>query len=154
MKNRLIMMCVGLLLGMTSAAQAKGYCTNATIHGTYAFTVHGYILAGPPVMAAGGPVLVDGIAKTTFDGWGSLSQVDAVSQNGNLPEASVWRSGTGSYHINFDCTGTMTIANPGMPPLQLAIVVGRGGKTIHTVVLNPGFAITSDAEWLELAGPR
>jgi hypothetical protein len=33
----------------------------------------------------GGPLLVDGIAKTTFDGNGELTQVSAVAINGNIP---------------------------------------------------------------------
>jgi hypothetical protein len=87
---------------------------------------------------------VDGIAKTTFDGNGNLTQVDAVSVSGNLPE--IWRPGTGAYPLNSDCTGTMTIFNKDQAPLHLAIVVSHSGDLIHTVVTDPGFAVTSDAE--------
>jgi hypothetical protein len=123
---------------MPSAFAAQ--CSNATLKGAYAFTIHGQIFAGPMV------VLVDGIAQTTFDGHGGLKQVDAVSQNGQLPPDQIWRPGTGNYTLDSNCKGTMTIENAGMPPLQLAIVVARNGDIIHTVVTNPNFAITSDAE--------
>ena len=93
------------------------------------------------------PLLVDGIARTTFDGHGNLKQVDAVAVGGAL--ALVWRSGTGTCSLKSDCTGTMMLDNPGQPILQLAIVVSHSGDLMHTVVTNPGFAVTSDAERLE-----
>ncbi len=88
--------------------------------------------------------LVNGIAKTTFDGKGSLSQVDAVAINGGM--APGWRPGTGTYSVNPDCTGTMTLLNEGMAPLELQILVAQSGQTIHRVVIDPGVAVTSDAE--------
>jgi hypothetical protein len=128
---------------VTSPAYA---CNNETLKGPYAFTLRGTILTGP---AAG---IVDGVAMTTFDGAGGLRQVDAVSHNGSV--AAVWRPGTGSYTINPDCTGSMSIDSPGSPTLNLAIVIGKSGRTIHTVVLNDGFSITSDAERVRIPCPR
>jgi len=90
-------------------------CTNNTIKGSYAFTIHGQIFT------PNGTLVVDGIAKTTFDGNGNLTQVDAVAVNGNTLQ--VWRPGTGTYSVNSDCTGTMTLLNPDQPPLHLAILV-------------------------------
>lgn len=87
---------------------------------------------------------IDGIAKTTFDGNGNFVQVDAVAVNGNIPV--VWLPGTGSYNVDSDCTGTMTLINPGQPPLHLAILVSKSGDIIHAVVTDAGFAVTSDAE--------
>lgn len=124
-------------LATTLTAHASA-CSNKTIQGTYAFTVHGQILAGPA------PLLVDGVARTTFDGEGNLTQVDAVAINGGV--APGWRPGSGSYSVNPDCTGTMTLLPAGMAPLNLQILVSQSGRTIHTVVINPGFAVTSDAE--------
>ncbi|MGH9513277.1 MAG: hypothetical protein ACRD2U_14180 [Terriglobales bacterium] len=112
-------------------------CSDATLRGSYAFTIHGAILAGP---AAG---TVDGIALSIFDGEGNMAQVDVVSHNGTV--AQVWRPGTATYDVESDCTGTMTLTAPGGPPLDLAFVIAQQGKEIHTVVINPGFAITSDA---------
>jgi hypothetical protein len=87
--------------------------------------------------------MIDGIALSVFDGAGNMQQVDAVSHNGVV--AQVWRPGTATYTVNPDCTGTMTLTTAGSPPLDLAFVIGEQGKQIHTVVTNPGFAITSDA---------
>jgi hypothetical protein len=139
MKFRICLILVVMALGASSAVQARAReCRDSTIRGTYAFTIHGQILT------PGGPLLVDGIAKTTFDGDGELTQVDAVAINGNI--ALVWRPGTGTYTVNSDCTGTMTLISTGQPTLHLAIVVSQSGNHIHAVVTDSGFATTSDAE--------
>jgi hypothetical protein len=139
MKLRTILVLLGMILGLSSTVSAHpNGCSNLTVKGPYAFTIHGTILT------PGGPLIVDGIARTTFDGHGNLTQVDAVAVDGTL--AQVWRPGTGAYNLNPDCTGTMTIFNLNQPALHLAIVVSSSGNLIHTVVTDPGFSVTSDAE--------
>jgi hypothetical protein len=139
MKFRIFLILVVMALAASSAVQARAReCTDSTIRGTYAFTIHGQILT------PGGPLLVDGIAKTTFDGDGELTQVDAVAINGNIPV--IWHPSTGTYTVNSDCTGTMTLISTGQPTLHLAIIVSQSSNHIHTVVTDPGFATTSDAE--------
>jgi hypothetical protein len=54
-------------------------CSNSTIRGTYAFTIHGTIF-----LQGGSTLLLDGIAKETFDGKGNETQIDAVATNGML----------------------------------------------------------------------
>jgi hypothetical protein len=139
MKFRICLILVVMTFAASSEVQARvRECTDSTIKGTYAFTIHGQILT------PGGPVIVDGIAKTTFDGDGELAQVAAVAINGNIP--LVWSPSSGAYTVNSDCTGTMTLISTGQPTLHLAIVVSQSGNHIHTVVTDPGFATTSDAE--------
>ena len=135
----LVLLILAVAGSATLTAHASA-CSNASIKGDFAFTIHGQIL----VPGGSPPLVVDGVAKTTFDGAGNLYQVDAVAVNGGL--APGWRPGIGSYSVNPDCTGTMTILTQGMAPLDLQIVIGESGQTIHTVVIDPGFAVTSDAE--------
>jgi hypothetical protein len=139
MKFRISLILLVMALAASSAVSAHDRgCTNSIIKGDYAFTIHGQILT------PNGPLLVDGVAKTTFDGDGNLTQVDAVAINGNIP--LIWRPSTGTYTVNSDCTGTMTLISTGQPTLHLAILVSQSGNHIHTVVTDPGFATTSDAE--------
>jgi hypothetical protein len=133
----LILLVIALTASPAVTARERE-CTNSTIKGDYAFTIHGQILT------PGGPLLVNGIAKTTFDGDGGLTQVSAVAINGHIP--LIWSPSTGSYTVNSDCTGTMTLISTGQPTLHLAILVSQSGNHIHTVVTDPGFAATSDAE--------
>jgi hypothetical protein len=145
MKFRISLVLFALALAASSAATAHASnCTTLTIRGTYAFTIHGQILT------PNGPLLVDGIARTVFDGNGNLTQVDAVAVNGNI--ALVWRPGTGTYTLNSDCTGTMTLVNQGQPPLHLAVLVSHSGGLIHSVVTDPGFAVAADAD--RVTAPR
>jgi hypothetical protein len=138
----LILLTVALAASSTVTAHAKG-CSNWTIKGSYAFTIHGQVLLpdGAP------PLLIDGLAKTTFDGRGNLTQLDAVATDGNV--APVFRLSSGTYSVNRDCTGSFTVSNGDQPPIHTLIVVAQSGNTIHAVVIDPGFATTSDAERVE-----
>jgi hypothetical protein len=115
-------------------AQGTQGCSNFTIFGQYAFTITGQILA-PAAVA--GPVA--GVALTTFDGFGNLTQVDHVTHNGVLP-VEPWRPATGTYSVNQDCTGTFTFTpmptNPADsgPALTVFFVIAQGGTEIHTAV--------------------
>jgi hypothetical protein len=80
MKFRISLILLLMVLVASSGATAGSReCTDSTIKESYAFTIHGQILSPR------GPLLVDGIAKTTFDGNGELTQVSAVAINGNIP---------------------------------------------------------------------
>jgi len=114
-------------------------CSNSTIRGSYAFTIHGSI-----VLPDRSTLLVDGLAKQTFDGNGNFTQVDAVAVGGNLPPG--WRPGSGTYSVNPDCTGTQTIVIPGNPDVHLQLIVAQSGNTIHQVVIDPGVAATAEGE--------
>jgi hypothetical protein len=114
-------------------------CSNSTIRGSYAFTIHGTVF-----VPGGSTVLLDGLAKQTFDGDGNFSQVDAVADNGNLPPG--WRPGSGTYSVNPDCTGTQTIVVPGIPDVHLQFIVAQSGNRIHQVVIDPGVAATAEGE--------
>jgi hypothetical protein len=117
-----------------SSAQSGAQCSNQTLHGRYEFTITGQILTPPP---AAGPV--SGVAITEFDGAGHLNQVDHVVHNGT-PPVEDWRPGNGSYFINSDCTGWMTIESQptdpadNSPELKLYIVVTKDSHEIRTVV--------------------
>lgn len=120
-------------------------CSNATLHGDYAFTLHGESLGvlvpgGPPVMFAS-PLPADGVAMTHFDGINGLSQVDFVMRGGtpapgaDPPTAGGFRSGeTGTYTVYPDCTGTFIIKFPDGTEIDVAFVIGNHGQEIRTVV--------------------
>jgi hypothetical protein len=137
LRNSIFLLVVVLASVTAASAHGKG-CSDSTIKGEYAFTIHGQILT------PGGPLPVDGIAKTTFDGKGNLTQVDAVAVGGNLPV--IWRPGVGTYKLNSDCTGTMTLMDQDQQPLHLVILVSQSGGHIRAVVTDPGFSTTSDAD--------
>jgi hypothetical protein len=71
---------------------------------------------------------------TQFDGHGNLDQLDFATLNG-IPRWTGWRSVTGTYQVNADCTGE-AVLNPsdGSPSLHLFLVVANHGQEIKTIV--------------------
>jgi hypothetical protein len=142
MKLRILFILLILALAPSSLTAHASVCSNSTIKGSYAFTIHGTLL-----LPDGSSLLVDGVAKETFDGDGSETQVDAVATGGKVTPG--WRPGTGTYSVSADCTGTQTIVVPGMPDLHLQFIVAQSGNTIHQVVIDPGFATTAEGERIQ-----
>ena len=140
LKSRISLLLLTLILAASSTltAQARD-CSNMTLKGTWANSIHGQLF-----LPDGSTLLIDGIVKTTYDGEGNFTQVDAVADNGNITPG--WRPGSGTYTVNPDCTGTSTVVVPGMPDLHLQFIVSPSGNTSHFVVVDPGFASAGDSE--------
>jgi hypothetical protein len=110
-------------------------CDAATLRGEYGFSI-----SGSRPSPGNGPIeQIIGVALTIFDGGGNLSQTDNIHGSiSGYPSSAVDRPGTGSYTLNEDCTGTMTLSNKGVPvTLTLHIVVVNNGEEIRTVVTEP-----------------
>ena len=126
-------------------AQADVYhpaCTNATLNGYYGFTITGTRPSAPTPGAAVETVV--GVAMTHFYGDGTLTQTDNI--HGSITGlVTPDRPGTGTYALNDDCTGTMTLMNEGAPPLTLKIVVVDDGLEVRTAVVNPTATVTPGA---------
>src|SRR6516165_11453686 len=105
-------------------------CSNATLNGDYAFSVL-TIVEAPP----GGPGVVVGLG--TFDGRGGFTQIDYPGNGGtdlNLDEK--FRTGqTGSYTVNRNCTGFMTVNLGAMVGVtENAFVISNGGRAVRAVI--------------------
>lgn len=140
-RNSMLLLTIALIVLSPLASHASA-CSNSSIQGAFAFTIHGQVF-----LPNGVTLLIDGLAKTTFDGQGNVMQLDA-----RLPKTAMfrvppgWRTSTGTYSVDPDCTGTFTISNGDRPPIHTQIIVARSGNTIHAIMIDPGFATTSDAE--------
>ncbi len=127
-----------LVVGPASAQSlpTSRFCNNFLIRGTYSFTIDGAKLAGPPGTPTG---LQKGVAMTSFDGHGGLSQIDAVTINGILVSDFTHPLATGTYQVNSDCTGTFTLEfTDGRPPVNTSFVIAGAGREIDTVVTSVG----------------
>ena len=122
------------LVALGSTAWAGGSddlgCSNATLKGDYAFAVLTIVAASPP-----GPGVVVGLG--TFDGRGGFKQIDYPGNGGtDLGLDEKFRTGqTGSYTVNRNCTGVMTInlgATVGVT--ENAFVISNGGSAIRAVI--------------------
>jgi hypothetical protein len=88
-----------LATSIATAQTVNKGCTNATLLGTFAYTVTGSIIAPPPLA---GPFA--SVGTQTFDGLGGFTAVATVSQNGMILPVTI----KGTYTVNPDCTGTFT----------------------------------------------
>jgi hypothetical protein len=128
------MMIVCGLLGSGASAMAEpdgGRCSNRTLFGDYGSAVEGVVLPGPGVTLP-----IRGVVMTHYDGQGNFTQVDHIVVNG-FPPAIEWTPGSGTYHVNADCTGTAHIVTSTGVFVNLEIVVVRQGKQVHAVVTAP-----------------
>jgi hypothetical protein len=123
---------------------ARFVCTNETLKGDYGFVVTGIRPTGP-----GTPqVAVVGTALTTFHGDGTLDQFDNINVNSPAVPLQPNRVGTGTYNLEPDCSGSMTITAGGMT-LALSIVVVDHGREVRTAVVTPNVIVTSNGRKID-----
>ena len=117
---------LGLMTLAPSLASAQARCES--INGTYAFAVSlTSFIPGPPAILAPW----NGIGIMTFDGTGKLSG----TQTTNFGGFGVMRNApfSGTYTVNPDCTGTMTLKSANYPANHLNFVVADSGKTMYAI---------------------
>src|SRR5262245_42549763 len=110
------------VLGTRSGAQANDYrgCSEASLRGSFGFTSIGTLLALPPPLA--GPF--GEIGRQTFNGRGGTAFTATASANGNINRLTA----TGTYTVNQDCTGSMTLfVSPINATVNLDFVIDDGG---------------------------
>jgi hypothetical protein len=111
--------------------QGSPTCTNAGVEGSFGFETTGAFLAGAP---ATGPVAFIGELNLTVDpsGEGVISGHIAGSENGTIltfGEEPV----TGSYSVDANCEGTLTITPKGESALNFSFVVVDSGQEMLAV---------------------
>jgi hypothetical protein len=89
--------------GGLSERSSHHECSNATLQGDYLFTNRADSRSDQPDPRR--PAVAAGVR--TFDGAGNLSQLHTFSTGGVITRREVL---TGTYTLDSDCTGTMTIA--------------------------------------------
>jgi hypothetical protein len=114
-------------------------CTNETLRGKYGFTITGT----RPAVRGGPQVSIVGTALTTFHGDGILDQFDNINVDSPAVPFQPDRPGTGTYNLNPDCSGSMTLTAGGVT-LELSIVVVDRGREVRTVVVTPNVIVTSN----------
>jgi len=130
MKNisKPLSMVLPLVLALLAVPFAKSEgdpCSVSTLNGSFGVATSGSIVAFGPI----GPVAEVGVIK--FDGAGGVSQTTTVSLNGTIiPNRS---SVSGSYEVNPDCTGDLSV--------ELPAPGGTITSTSHFVIVDHGMEI-------------
>ena len=127
---------------VSGLADGKRACSNATLHGNYAFTESGTILDI-------GPVAVAGVFEA--DGKGNLTAADTVSLNGEINQEKP----NFTYQVNPDCTGAASSA-PGQEPAHFSFVIIDRGAQVIGIHTDPGTTLILKAkrQFGKNAGPE
>lgn len=123
-------------MGTVPKAQANENeaCSNATLHGSFGYTSTGTLLDTfvPPPFA--GPFAE--VGKQTFDGKGKTEATATISSNGNINQAVAI---DGTYAVNSDCTGSMTLNIPAFgATVHADFVIDRDAEEIRAIVTEAG----------------
>jgi hypothetical protein len=111
-------------------------CDQRMLKGTY-----GTQVVGQRPGADGKPEQFVALALGTFDGQGSFTQVD---NSHGLSGTGVDRPGWGTYTVNPDCTGSLTLWTEGLPfPIQSRIVVFDKGAESRGIVMAPAVIVAT-----------
>jgi hypothetical protein len=126
------------VLGIPPRAQADQHsderrgCSNASLQGSFGFTATGALLALPPPFA--GPFAE--IGRQTFDGRGNTDATATLSANGNIVKGVTVQ---GTYVVNPDCTGSMTIfILPFAATADLDFVIDDDGEELRAISTGTG----------------
>lgn len=128
-----LVLCLAVL-GTAIEAQAgeRRECSNASLQGSFGFSATGTLLALPPPFA--GPFAE--IGRQTFDGNGNTDATATLSANGNIVKGV---TAQGTYVVNPDCTGSMTIyILPFRSTADLDFVIDDDGTELRAIVTNAG----------------
>lgn len=109
---------------------AEKTCSTATLQGAFGYTVTGFFPGGVPFAAVG---------KIVFNGSGLVTTTRTLSNGGTIVRAN---TGSGTYSINADCTGSFTITAGGLGQLELDIVLDDEADQIRGIAVNPGLVLT------------
>jgi hypothetical protein len=121
-------------LGIAPRAQADEHdsCSKATLRGSFGYTSTGTLLESylPPPLA--GPFAE--VGRQTFDGKGKTEGTATLSTNGNPATVTV----EGTYAVNPDCTGSMTLQiSPFGSTVHAYFVIDDGGAELRAIVTDP-----------------
>jgi hypothetical protein len=155
------------LLALSGAAHAgggggdggrgDGLCSKATLKGPYGFIGGGEILglldSTNTLFPFPTPLIYDDVALVTFDGNGGFTRTDVGNING-VPKAGSTTFNphqTGTYTVNSDCTGTMSVRYLTGGPVaagvatDMNIVITSDGTQVDAVVYRASVPTASSA---------
>jgi len=112
-------------------------CSDSLVKGTY-----GIQLQGTRPAPDGVTETVIGVVVRNYDGMGGVTQIDNVkgSVTGIVPN----RFGTGTYHVNDDCTVVLKFQpGPGILIQERAVIVDNGNELRSITVVPAGVMVTA-----------
>jgi hypothetical protein len=112
-------------------------CSNAALQGSFGYTSIGTLLPAnaPPPFA--GPYAE--VGRQTFDGKGNTEATATLSANGNIVKVTI----QGTYMVNPDCTGSMTLAvSPLGATAHYDLVIDKNGAGLKAICTDSGAVVS------------
>jgi len=143
--KRIVSFAAIVVLMSSAAAVARDQgepraCTTETLEGSYGISISGARPAAnfPP----GTSEQIIGVGVQTFDGDGNVTQT--TIEKGSLNGLGPARNATGTYTVNADCTGAITLHVVGVPfAVVFDIVIVNRGREIDAFVASPAASMVS-----------
>lgn len=123
------------IIGLSSAlwADSATSCSNASLTGRYGFTFNGINNGNS----------VSGVGQIATNGNGTLAGYETIASNGAVGSLL---SLLGTYQINSDCTGTMTIQPAGLLSQNFAVTVFSSSTKIEMIQSDAGTTVSGSAQ--------
>jgi hypothetical protein len=125
-------------LSLAPAAHAKDECDLRSLKGSYGYAFSGLQFPSPPSPVDVAPVSAAGLI--VFDGKGNASAEDTFNSG-----AVRRRTGTGTYTVDADCTGSVELGGD-FDGFSFYLAIVEVGKEFSFLVTNAGAAIPGIAK--------
>jgi len=132
----LCLLALSIFCASVGAQDASGTvqgCSDASLRGAFGYSSTGTLLESyvPPPFA--GPFGEAG--RQTFDGKGNTKAVAILSANGNIQQVTI----VGTYKVNPDCTGSMTLnVSPLDATVHAHFVIEDDGAELRVIGTDSG----------------
>ena len=129
---------IGLVV-LPGVTTSHAQCTTASLTGNYGVNFSGFTTASGNRRGNEVPWVLIGVV--TFDGAGNVS----ISYSGAI-NGSVFtnQTGSGSYTVNFDCTGSLSFTAGDAAGTNANLVIIGGGSEVFGVITDAGSSATFD----------
>ena len=136
-----LLLAVSVFYAQSAVAQEESAkvkeCSKATLQGGYGYTSIGTLLdtyVPPPYAGPFGEV-----GRQTFDGKGHTDATATTSSNGNIAKVTI----EGTYTVNPDCTGSMTLnVSPFDSTVHADFVIDDNGAELRAIGSDSGVVET------------
>jgi len=129
----MLIMFAGLASAQEQSDKVKE-CSIATLQGSFGYTSTGTLLNSYVPAPYAGPFAE--VGRQTFDGKGNTNATATVSSNGNILQQATIQ---GTYTVNADCTGSMTLyVVQFQSTVHADFVIDRDGAEIRAIGTDSG----------------
>ncbi len=120
--------------GILAKVYAHDGCSLRTLNGSYGAAADGLVATGPPPVRTSDTIPIAVMAVQTFDGAGNFS----ASNTTNLGGLVFTSTGSGTYTVNADCSGSVVSNLSNGEVIHFSFVIVDHGRQLLSVSTDPG----------------